>query len=324
MRIHTFVILLALAFLSSCQKDEIPVPPHTPGELNSDVVEMGNLYADQIWYDIETGTEVSRNSKTAFDLAFECSEDGFHILLNGANRMQVAYTNDSNLLSVQDTSGLDFTWDSHTGNLDSTGIGDWRDKDNIYVLDLGKDEFGKSLGLAKALFDSVSRSAYHFRIADFYGNEWTEFSVAKDTAYTYSYFSIRESKSQVWIAPPKNEWDICFTQYTYIYYDMNPMVAYLVTGVLLNPNNAVSAQVFNVPFEDISYSGLETYQFQSRIDHIGWDWKTYDFDQGYYITDASKSYVLTAKSGRLYKIHFLDWYNTNGEKGSATFEFAEL
>ncbi len=321
--ILVYIVGLTL-FLGACQKDEIPIPAHTPGEINAKIVEMGSLYPEQIWYDIETGTEISRNKKTAFDLAFECTADGWHIVLNGANRMQVAPAPDTFLPTVSDTNGLTFNWDSHTGNLDSTGIGDWTQTKELYILDRGKDEFGKSLGLAKVMFDSVTPTTFYFRYAAFNGTSWTSTSVEKDSNYVYSYFSFKNGGEQVWIAPPKTEWDLCFTQYTYIYYDMSPVVAYIVTGVLLNPYNANSAQITDKQFDAITLDDALNYPLISIIDNIGWDWKSYDFDAGYYITNPNKNYIFTAKSGVLYKIHFLDWYNQQGQKGTANFEFSRL
>ena len=317
-------LLSALLFLASCQKDEIPVAPHTPGEVEAKMVEMGGLYKDQIWYDLETATEVSRNYKTMWDLGFETTSEGWHIVLNSANRMQVALTSDDNLASITDTTGLNFTWDTHTGNMDSTGIGNWKNTSNIYVLDRGKDEEGKPLGLAKVIFDSANASTYFFRYADFNGTEWQSTTISKDSNYVYSYFSFKNSGEQVWVAPPKQDWDICFTQYTYIYYYMNPMVAYLVTGVIINPTQPFSVQIFDMQFEDITYDHMSQYENDPRIDNIGWDWKQYDFDAGYYVTNPSKNYIVKTQSHKMYKIHFMDWYNQDGEKGSPTFEFSEL
>ena len=316
-------LIVSVLFFASCEKDEIPVAPHPPGEVNAKEIVMGPLYPDQIWYNMESGMEVSRNYKALWDIGFECNNDAWHIVLNSAGRMQVAATNDTSLIAVTDTFGLNFSWDSHTGNLDSTGIGDWRIKPQVYVLDLGHDEKGKSLGLGKVAFDSVTETTFYFRYANFNDTVWKSTSIAKDTNYVYSYFSYK-TEEQVWTAPPKREWDICFTQYTYIYYYMSPMVAYLVTGVTLNPTNTFSTTDFDKPFADITIDDIPTYTFNNRIDNIGWSWKKWDFDAGYYVTFPKQNYIFRAQSGKMYKIHFLDWYNADGQKGTASFEFSEL
>jgi len=188
---------------------------------------------------------------------------------------------------------------------------------------LAYKEVGKSLGMAKVIFDSVSSTHFYFRYADFNGATWKSTSITKDSNYVRSYFSFKD-ESQILVAPPKQEWDICFTQYTYIYYYMNPVVAYLVTGVTLNPTNSLSAQVFDKSFESITMDDLVKYEVKSRIDNIGFDWKYYDFDAAYYITNPKKNYIFRAQTGKMYKIHFLDWYNNQGEKGTASFEYSEL
>lgn len=324
MNCRFFYLLVSVLFFASCEKEETPIPPHAPGSIVASTMEMGTLYADQIWYNLETKTEVSRNQRIIWDLAFDCSENGFHILLNTGNRMQSSLTNDSNLSSVTDTLGLDFTWDSHTGNLDSTAIGDWQNSSNLYVIDRGRDEDGKSLGLAKVMFDSLNETTYFFRIAEFNGSKWTSVSVDKDDTYTHSYFTFNDGGKTILVAPPKTEWDLCFTQYTYIYYDMNPMVAYLVTGISLNRNNPFSVQIWDKPFADITSDDITKYPSSQRIDNIGYNWKYYDFDTGYYITKPSKNYIFRTQSGKMYKIHFLDWYNDKGEKGTVSFESSEL
>ena len=105
---------------------------------------------------------------------------------------------------------------------------------------------------------------------------------------------------------------------------MQPIVPYLVTGVLLNNNTPHSTKIFEKNFEAISREDAIGPHSNHRIDNIGYNWKWYDFDAGYYITDPSKNYVFKAQTGKYFKIHFLDWYNQNGEKGAPSFEYSEL
>jgi hypothetical protein len=98
----------------------------------------------------------------------------------------------------------------------------------------------------------------------------------------------------------------------------------LVTGVLFNPSKTYSTQVFDKPFEAISSSDILSPIANQRIDNIGYNWKRYDFDQGYYITDPSKNYVFRTQNDKMYKLHFLDFYSQQGEKGTISFEYSEL
>lgn len=317
-------IALSFVFLSSCMKEEQPIQPHEPGELETNQVEMGIYYPDQVWFDMETGMEVARNHKTDWDLAFENNTPGWRITMNSALNARLAKTGTTDITQVTDTTGADWLWDEFSGNLDSTAMGDWRDNPEIYILKRGQDEFGKYLGTTKLLIDSVSDTHFHFRHAEISQTNWTSATIAKDSNYFFSYFSLKGTGNQVQIAPPTKDWDLLFTQYTFVFYDMIPIVPYLVTGVVLNHNQTYSRKVFDKSFESITSKDLVNYDANQRIDNIGYDWKWYDFDARLYITDPSKNYVFISQTGKAYKIHFLDWYNENGEKGTPTFEYAEL
>lgn len=319
-----FILIGMMLFFGSCEKDEIPVQPHAPGDVTNKEVEIGNYYSDQVWYSIENGEEVARNHKTDWDLAFECNEPGWRITMNSANIAYSSATGETDLLAITDTIGMTWKWDEFSGNLDSTAIGDWRTTPEIFVLNRGKNELGKPLGLTKLIFDSVTDEAFYFRHTEFNTNQWISDSVIKNADYTFSYFSLKGTGSQVDIAPPKTEWDIVFTQYTFVFYDMTPIVPYLVTGAILNPNNTYSAKRFDKEFSDITSDDILSSVYNQRIDNIGYDWKYYDFDNGYYITLPEKNYIFRAQSGKMFKIHFLDWYNNQGEKGSPSFEYSEL
>lgn len=315
---------ISVVFISSCQKDEIPIAAHTPGELETSQVEMGIYYPDQVWYNIETGMEVSRNHKTDWDIAFENNDPGWRITINSANIAYIAKTGTTDITAVKDTLNAVWRWDEFSGNLDSTAIGDWRTKPEIYILYRGKNEFGRSLGVSKLMIDSATENNFYFRYAALSEDVWQNGVIHKDSNYFFSYFSLKGPGNQVQIAPPTADWDILFTQYTFVFYDMTPIVPYLVSGVLFNPNETYSAKIFNKSFDDISRSDMLNPKANERIDNIGYDWKYYDFDAMYYITDPNKNYIFRNQSGRMYKIHFLDWYNEKGEKGTPSFEYSEL
>ena len=54
------------------------------------------------------------------------------------------------------------------------------------------------------------------------------------------------------------------------------------------------------------------------------DWKEYDFDNEHYTVLPDKIYVLKTSIGYYYKLRFIDFYNSTGEKGYPTFEFLRL
>ncbi|MFT4752674.1 MAG: hypothetical protein ACI9GM_001273 [Salibacteraceae bacterium] len=322
-KLFSFLVVFVV-FFASCEKDEIPVAKHAPGEVETQEVRLGNYYPDQVWYNIAEGVEVSRNNKTAWDLAFENNAPGWRLTINSANNAYISPTGKTDITQVKDTIGAIWKWDEFSGNLDSTAIGNWQDQSQIYILDRGKDELGKPLGTSKFLIDSVDANTFYFRHAAINEDTWTTANINKDSSYFFSYFSLIGTGNQVQIAPPTQDWDLLFSQYTFVFYDMTPIVPYLVTGVLFNPSKTYSTQVFDKPFEAISSSDILSPIANQRIDNIGYNWKRYDFDQGYYITDPSKNYVFRTQNDKMYKLHFLDFYSQQGEKGTISFEYSEL
>ena len=67
-----------------------------------------------------------------------------------------------------------------------------------------------------------------------------------------------------------------------------------------------------------------SYEYLKEQDFIGFDWKSYDFDQQLYMVDPQIVYIIKTPIGRYYKLHFIDFYNSMGEKGYPKFEIQEL
>ncbi|MBP9138626.1 MAG: hypothetical protein KBF87_09075, partial [Flavobacteriales bacterium] len=86
MRILGMVIfaVASSALLSSCLKDELPVIPVERGDVVEVQLTMGNGYNEQLWFDLGTNSVVAQNSKTAWDLAFECGAAGWQVRVNPA------------------------------------------------------------------------------------------------------------------------------------------------------------------------------------------------------------------------------------------------
>ncbi len=58
----------------------------------------------------------------------------------------------------------------------------------------------------------------------------------------------------------------------------------------------------------------------SNVDVIGYSWKEYNFGSSTYEVDPSKNYIIKTTEGMYYKIHFIDFYNDQGDKGTPVFE----
>ena len=124
-----------------------------------------------------------------------------------------------------------------------------------------------------------------------------------------------------------------FTKYTYTYYSEpinSPYRYYLVTGALLNKWNSNKNEIiqqdssFNYkPFLEFNSNDIGNYQLTDLAGKIGFGWKEYDFSLGY-IVYQDRYYLLSNQAGFVYKIRFFDFYDDQGNKGTARFEYQRL
>ncbi len=311
-----------LSLFSSCDKQELPVPAHEAGDVITGSVSMKSDYRYQLFFDLEKKIVIKQNLKTDWDLAFEAN--GNHVILNTAKAMLAVNTQKVEFSAVPSTEGLSFIWDETSGNLDSTAISDWEGKKNVYVIDRGYDESGLHLGYKKIIFQLVDNTGYSISFANLDGTDSVSYQIPKDDRYNFTFFSLEGEGSIEYIEPPKEDWDIEFTQYTNIFYDQDPPLPYLVTGVSINREKVEVSKVFDKTFEEITLSDASDYVFSSSINVIGYDWKFYSFSVGKYTVDSKQNYLIRSSKGKYYKLHFIDFYDTFGEKGTPQFEFQEL
>lgn len=321
-RTRYLILIVFSTFIFACEKEELPVPAHEAGDVITNNVKMESDYKYQLFFDLETNTMVKKNLKTDWDLGFETSDNGYQIILNTAKSMFIANTNQTSFSTIIDTSNLVFKWDAISGNLDSTAIGDWRTTQTIYVIDKGYNELGVHQGFSKIEFLSVNNSSYQIRFANLDGSGEVTMQIGKDNNYNFSYLSL-DGGSIKDIEPSKEGWDLMFSQYTHIFKG-TPRTPYLVTGALTNRNKVEVAQVFDLDFLDINRNHINQYTFSSDINRVGYDWKEYLFSSGSYIIFTDKNFIIKSTEGRYYKLHFINFYDDLGAKGSPTFEFQEL
>ncbi|MEA3503595.1 MAG: HmuY family protein, partial [Bacteroidota bacterium] len=148
------VVISLLSLFTSCFKEDEMVIPHEQGDLQIGVVELGETYYNQIFYDLSTNINVSSNIISKWDLAFECDENKWRIILNAAQMMYVGNTHDTSFSNISSSSGLNMLFDKSDGDMDSTAIGEWYYLDEgttksykyVYVIDRGMDENFVSIG----------------------------------------------------------------------------------------------------------------------------------------------------------------------------------
>ena len=316
---NSVLVLILGGILAACHKEEIAIQPHDSGDALEAQIEMGEDYRYQLFYDLASNEVVRSNDKVDWDLAFESSSGGWHIVLNSSRGMAV-HRGSGAFGDLTSETGLIWDWDTPDGNLDSTAIGNWQTDNGLYVLDMGYDHTGTHLGYMKLMVADVTATEYTIEygsLSDLTGQTTT---VSKNTGSIMTYFKF--GTGEVSIAPPKEDWDLLFTQYTHLFYA--PFDAYLVTGVLLNRFNTSASHISDKPFSEVTYDDAIALSYSDSLDYIGYDWKLYDYANQVYVVDPSITYLVQTSEGFYYKLHFVDFYNNLGEKGCPKLEVQQL
>jgi hypothetical protein len=312
---------VSFAFIS-CEKEEIPVPKRGAGDVTISQVDMGSDYRDQIYYRLDDNSVVSSNVRTIWDLSFESSDEGWHILVNSSKTMKVAFFEGASFEDELNLTNATWEYDASTGNLDSTAVGDWRSANGIYVIDRGYSLVGVHIGYLKFSVQDVDINTFHFQFSTMGGTNIQSAEVSKNKNLNFTQFSFETGVVNV--SPNKNDWDLLFTQYTYVFYDLEEVTPYQVTGVLMNRNNVTAVREDNVPFEDIDLDYALKSDLNNRQDVIGYNWKYYLLDDGYYVIYLNQIYIIKDVNDIYYKLHFTDFYTESGLKGAPKFEFQKL
>lgn len=320
-KIFTFFIFSGL-LLSSCRKEELPVRPPDTGDVTTTAIELSSNYQKIAYFDLGTNTNVGETVKTNWDLAFSCATGTPYIIINYAKIMQAAEATGKTFEQVTSTSGLSFKAEHPTGRMDSLAI----KGGSVYVLDRGYDNGGTHMGHFKMEIIQHTNAQFEGRFANMDGSNQQTVTIAKDDNYNFVYMKWNTSGAVTIptdIEPLKESWDLVFTQYTEIFHEPEYM-PYSVVGCLTNTYNTTALRVTDKAFEDINLEYAESLVLSNDRDEIGYDWKTFMYEQNTYQIHYEKVYVIKDNEGYFYKLRFIDFYNQIGEKGTPTFEYQRL
>lgn len=316
--------LLLPILMSSCLKKETPIQPFERGHVVSATVEMGSDYRYQVYYHLKNEQIVSTNLKTDWDLAFSSDPGKSPIVLNAAKFVLVAKTGESDFNTITTADSLRFMWDDPTGDLSKTAFGDW-EKNKVYVIDRGQAITGLPLGYKKMMINDFGDEWLEIRLADLDGSNDHHIRVEKDNNRHLVHLSFEGSGEQPEIEPLKNEWDLLFTQHMNVFYVDGDTLPYLVTGVISNIHSQVEVAIDSVSsYPEIGFSDIPGLEFSQAANAIGYDWKYYDFDNSTFEVLDYKNYIIRDTEGFYFKLRFIDFYNSYGDKGSPTFEYKLL
>jgi hypothetical protein len=326
------LIVLSMAFHSCFKKDEM-IPSHPRGPVKTDTIAMTDTYKYQVYFDLASGKAISTNLKTESDLGFECSSKGWKIILNTSDFMKVADLGVIPFGQSHDTTGLKWKFDKSDGNSDSLAFGNWYtilkgdtvSANHVYAIDRGMDQNGNPLGFYQLIFDSLKNGTYYFRFARLNGLDIHSGAVTKDSSVNFRWYSFSSGGAVKNLEPSKDSYDLLFTQYTTLLFtDQGAAYPYLVTGVLLNRNGIEAIKDSIQDFNSVTLENVNAITLSSALDVIGYDWKKFDFNAGSYTVRTGIFYVIRDKTGYLYKLRFIGFYNEKGEKGYPVIEYQAL
>ena len=333
MRASRYIALLLLLPAFSCFEVDEPVLPHESGDVETGQVGMTSSYKYQLYYDLGTASMVSSNLKSEWDLGFSASDTSAHVILNTGNFMWALHTGKQGLFAQVDTSGMTWAFDDSQLGIRKTAIGAWGNGDGtqmtgtgeLILVDRGYDDLGLPRGIVRLVIDKLENDTFYFRFAEFKGSVEYPCKVARDVAGNHACFSFENQGKQVAIEPPRDDWDLHFTQYTTILLtnDGDPY-PYLVTGVLMNPNAVEAVMDSTVDFDSLTRPEAEQYILETSQDVIGYGWKWFDFDAGTYLVLPQNIYIIRDTEGYLYKLRFVSFINQFGERGYPGFEFVRF
>lgn len=323
--IKAVLLLLLLTAIYGCFQEDTPIQPVERHGIRIN----HSMYDYQSFFDMSSDT-IYTNPNDKWELAFESAAGGWHIRINYSNYFGIYRTGSTDFNATSyPTQDKNWLYDASSGNPDSTAIGNWREVtgegSQIYLL--GSYDGVRYNPFLKLQFHLVTDTSYRFSYAALDNSGFTDIIIAKDTSYNYVYYSLRR-KDTVIIEPPKNNWDILFTQYiTTLFTNEGLPIPYIVRGIYLNKN--VSAMVDSVvPYPDLSVQQIDQERMSPVQDFIGYNWKAVEINQSAntarYAVRKNYSYIIRDTHGDYYKLRFLSYVNDSLRVGFPLFEKEKL
>jgi hypothetical protein len=279
----------------------------------SDSVFLSASYSNQSYYNLNSG-EVANVDNNNWDLAFSAAGGGASIRINGQSGVVLYnYPNgDTSAWTSLDTNGIN-NWNSVYNSDNSWGKGAF----NIHAsssnpMDLGWGIYstithhvtGDSINVIKLSNGAykklqiikLSSGSYDFKYANIDGSNEVITSISKSnfTGKNFGYYSLVNG-TEIDREPLSDDWHIVFTKYiTALPSGMN----YGVTGVLSNKNMEV-AKVENVDVNNANPIGLS---YQSAINTVGYNWKSFNMGTFSYDIQDSLCYFIKDIAENIWKL----------------------
>lgn len=294
----------------------------------SDMVSIGGGYPNQTWYSL-ANDEKGTIAINTWDIAFNLRDLEASVRINAANGVHLwGYPKaDKSGWYATDTIGLS-TWEERY-NSDSSwswgAMGNYIDPNNAWDVDWGvydlatHEIWGDSLYIIKLadgsykqlMIVSLIKGVFTFQYSEL-GGVNTQTVTIKKTDYAnknFAYYSLKNGSASN-PEPNNDEWELLFTRYQTIYEDLGNF-PYVVTGVLSNKDVTVAEcrQIADVA----NYKNWQAHGYETPIDEIGSDWKSYNMQTNQYDIEDSLVYFVKTIDEAVWKIIFTDFVPAGGE-----------
>ncbi len=309
---------------------------------------------NQVYIDLSSGA-MTTVPRVSWDLGFYSGSE-FRVILNNSvkmsakslqnNDMSVSISPDESMIIAQGAGNVDQV-DDPTGNITGTTIAEVSENDDenfVYLINLGSNPSDAAPIFGSVAADTgahrgwkkvrILRDAegYKLQYANLSESSFQEVTIAKDTAYNFSFFSFT-SNSTVNVEPEKDKWDINFTTFTNVVNFGSPL-PYFYPDYVIN-NSRGGAFAYDVSTEDFSYENFAL----SNVDHskfiedqrgIGSSWRGTTaigpdgLPVSQFVLKTDIFYVLKDPAGNIYKIRMTGGALENQERGHPTFVYELL
>lgn len=363
MKKSLLILVNALVILNSCSADDDSAVTVQPIEGKTITLNEGQgdpAEINQFWIELTTGN-VTKTHRENWDLGFYSGNE-FRVVLNSSLQMSVgkienAYdidqVNSETVASLKPLvqignylSNSEYV-DDPTGDIVNqttaiSGIKANEAENNVYLLNLGHKTYSGTMTTGSVYTKGDTRGykkikiirnqqGYKIQYADLDDTTHKEYTIAKDNAYNYQFFSFNTNQN-TFIQPKKNNWDISFSVFTNVIPAGTHLTSYVYPDFILTNTlgNVAAYEIVTeagqgeTAYNEFKLSNVEHSKFivnDQRV--IGGNWRTTTGTNGPEVY-SNKFYVIRNNNGSYFKLRFLRMKDDNGNRGYPQFEYKTL
>lgn len=313
---RTALWLVAGLLAIGCELPEKPYP--APIGLTTEAA-MGFGYQNVVYFSLERDTALLVRPRDAYDLRWDpaLSRTGLRLNSSGFGQFKRSGSYDfSASLDTADFPGL-WQWSMEGARLLDQDLGRWPEWANdgwspVFAVLPGIDANATARPLWRVQIRATPQGIC-LRFAPF-GEPNAVDSVRWDAADGLQFLRLGTGSIPRTAVEPV-QWDFLMGQY--VDQDTVPgtqeLIPYVVRGVLLPPGRG--AVRVRRPWNDLPAEWAYAQALEQRTNTVGYKWKYYSFSSSSYVTDTNAVFLLERPDASRYAIRFLDFYNSQGQRG---------